>query len=842
MTRPRIVCLLLVACLAACTPVAPAPTAAPTALLPTALPPTAPPPTVTPPPAAVTLEVPTGNPPVLDGTMSPGEWDAAHIEKMSDGSELFLMHNGGYLYLAMRNRQPNLDIIGSLCLDRGDEVAILHSSAALGTAVYRAAGDAWERVQAFVWRARQTDNGAAAQAAREEFLESDGWVASLAVMGVPEETEYKIVMPAGGVRLAAVFNQLYARYVAYWPAGLTDSCATLALVQGNEVDALRFAPESWALLTPSSAPPPPTAVATALPALDGRGDGVLAYYSERDGNAEIYLMNADGSAERRLTFNEADDYSPAWSPDGERIAFESDRNDPNPVRCFPNCTYDLYVMNADGTGERQLTDTPYISETNADWSPDGTQIMYDADVGGDGNGEIYVLNVEDALVSAAEPKRLTDGKSDDRFADWSPDGTQIAFSSKRDGNWEIYVMNADGTDPRRMTDNAVNDFFPDWSPDGTQIAYFVMPANLAARGQDLYIMNADGSDARQLTDTQPIVDEDPAWSPDGKRLAFQSDRDGNFEIYLINVDGTNEQRLTTNHTQEYWPAWRPVAVPPPAAAAVPANSTGLSGPYLGQQTPGSSPVRFASALIKGNLHTSPTFTPDGKEAYWSMQGAQIYTTRLENGYWTQPEPVAFSASMTDYRDPFISPSGDRLFFLSKGEIPNSGLPEKENIWYVERTGSAWGEPQPLGVEVNSLELHWQVSVNSLGDIYFTSRNTGCEDIYFSRYLDGRYAKPERLGEAVNTDDLCETTPYIAPDGSYLIFSRWDLNNGNSPTRLYISYAGQDGGWTKAVLIEQVAYGLCPLVSPDGKYLFFLSSPQGVSWMSTEVVERLEPGT
>jgi TolB protein len=345
--------------------------------------------------------------------------------------------------------------------------------------------------------------------------------------------------------------------VAYWPTGLTDGCATLELVHGDAIDAPRFAPESWALLTPSAAPPPPTAVATALPALDGRGGGVLAYYSERDGNAEIYLMNADGSAERRLTFNEADDYSPAWSPDAERIAFESDRNDPNPVRCFPNCTYDLYVMNADGTGERQLTDTPYFSETNPDWSPDGTRIMYDADADGDGNGEIYVLNVEDALPGSAEPQRLTDGKSDDRFADWSPDGTQIVFNSQRDGNWEIYVMNADGTDPRRLTDNTVNDFFPDWSPDGTQIAFFVMPANLAARGQDLYVMNVDGSDVRRLTETQTIVDEDPVWSPDGKRLAFQSDRDGNFEIYVINVDGTNEQRLTRNRSQEYWPAWRP---------------------------------------------------------------------------------------------------------------------------------------------------------------------------------------------------------------------------------------------------------------------------------------------
>ena len=271
----------------------------------------------------------------------------------------------------------------------------------------------------------------------------------------------------------------------------------------------------------------------------------------------------------------------------------------------------------------------------------------------------------------------------------------------------------------------------------------------------------------------------------------------------------------------------------------PTNSTSLSGPYLGQTPPGSSPARFAPATFRGDLHTPPVFMPDGSQVYWAMQGAKILAMRLENGYWTLPESIAFSASMTDYRDPFISPSGDRLFFLSKGKL-DFQLSEKENIWFVERVGTGWGEPRPLSEEVNSFELHWQISVNKNGDIYFTTRDTGCEDIYFSTYLNGQYVKPERLSDSVNTDDLCETTPYIAPDASYLIFSRWDKNDGNSPMRLYISYADHDGGWTKAVLIEQISYGLCPLVSPDGKYLFFLSSPQSVSWMSAEFIEKLKP--
>jgi len=285
---------------------------------------------------------------------------------------------------------------------------------------------------------------------------------------------------------------------------------------------------------------------------------------------------------------------------------------------------------------------------------------------------------------------------------------------------------------------------------------------------------------------------------------------------------------------------------PTVVAAIPGsptpttNYTRFHGPYFGQTKPGSSPTIFARELISGELHTPPVFTPDGSEAYWGMQGEGIYMTRLENGYWTRPERVTFSASMTDYRDPFLAPSGERLFFLSKDIIPNSELPEKENIWFVERTATGWGEPAPVSEEINSHELHWQVSVNNNGDLYFTSRNTGCEDLYFSRYVDGQYITPERLSASVNTDDLCETTPYIAPDGSYLIFSRWDRNNSNAPSRLYISYAINAGGWTQAVLIPRIWYGLCPLVSPDGMYLFFLSSPESVSWMTTEFIEELKP--
>jgi WD40 repeat protein len=268
----------------------------------------------------------------------------------------------------------------------------------------------------------------------------------------------------------------------------------------------------------------------------------------------------------------------------------------------------------------------------------------------------------------------------------------------------------------------------------------------------------------------------------------------------------------------------------------PSNITQPSGPYLGQQAPGMNSTRFASLFIKGELHTSPVFMPDGSEVYWSSQESRIYTMKLENGYWTQPEKIAFSDSLTDFRDPFISPSGDKLFFLSKGKLPDSDLPEKENIWFVERKGDRWGKPEPLGEEVNALTLHWQISVAASGNLYFTSGETGFEDIYVSKYIDDRYVKAEPLGDSINTEQF-ENTPYIAPDESYIIFAR--SKDQSSYPRLYISYADENHNWGEPVLIRSVIYGLCPIVSPDGKYLFFLSSPQSVSWMRTDFIKDLK---
>jgi Tol biopolymer transport system component len=271
---------------------------------------------------------------------------------------------------------------------------------------------------------------------------------------------------------------------------------------------------------------------------------LIVFYSERDGNAEIYTMRPDGSDQVRLTFNQFEDSAPALSPDGRQIAFISDRDDPQPGACFPHCIYQLYVINTDGSGERRLAETEF-STHHPEWHPDGTRLCFDN--GFDMEGDVYTINAD-----GSGPELLIE---DGFWADWSPDGSQIAFASNREGSLDLYVADADGGNQQRLTSTEDWELFPAWSPHGTEIAYFGCDPGCQPHRQDLYVMGADGGEVRRLTDSPWTVDEDPAWSPDGQWIVFQSDRDRNYEIYLISADGSDPVRLTNSRRGDFWPSW-----------------------------------------------------------------------------------------------------------------------------------------------------------------------------------------------------------------------------------------------------------------------------------------------
>lgn len=263
----------------------------------------------------------------------------------------------------------------------------------------------------------------------------------------------------------------------------------------------------------------------------------IAFVSERDGNAEIYVMNAGGgAAPRRLTTDLAADVHPSWSPNGERIAFVSERDG----------NAEIYVMNADGGAQQRLTNNPAFDGFPS-WSPDGTRIAFVSER--DGSPDIYVMNVDGGGV-----QRLTSDPNSDSLPAWKPGGSAIAFVAGRDGNGEIYVMDSSGASQQRLTTSfGANAMYPAWSPNGARISF---TSERDGRG-DLYVMDSSGEDFRRLN-TQPDRVGKADWSPDGAWIAYLSDRDGNGELYAIAADGTSEVRLTDNPAEDFDPDWRPL--------------------------------------------------------------------------------------------------------------------------------------------------------------------------------------------------------------------------------------------------------------------------------------------
>ncbi len=250
----------------------------------------------------------------------------------------------------------------------------------------------------------------------------------------------------------------------------------------------------------------------------------------------------------------------------------------------------------------------------------------------------------------------------------------------------------------------------------------------------------------------------------------------------------------------------------------------LTGPYLGQAPPGDTPVRFAPGIVSPD-HSTISVSPDGKEIYWNS-GSNIMMTRIKDGRWTQPEIAPFSGKGNlNYFDdaPFVSPDNKRLFFMSMRPIGSSTV-TKENIWYMDRTETGWSEPKPVSDEINAMGLHWQISVSKKGTLYFKGRSVEANTIFCSRWVNGKFEKPEKLG-------IDGQSPFIAPDESYIIYAKLIDNRIAMPC---ISYKSNDGTWGEPIELDKyIGNGVCCIVTPDGKYIF-----NGGMWASANFIETL----
>jgi len=232
---------------------------------------------------------------------------------------------------------------------------------------------------------------------------------------------------------------------------------------------------------------------------------------------------------------------PRWSPSGEKILF------------VVTGIWNLYTMNADGSEITQVTD---FRSNNGDWSPDGSQIVFQSDQNEpEDTPDIYMMDItgENLVELVDQPEDIEFGPR------WSPDGSKIIFISSRTGNFEIFMMNADGTDLVQLTETDYPIILAEWSPDGERIAYIQYKKD---NTNDLFIMDKDGSPESvfRLTDDE-YLETGPTWSPDGEKIVFRSDRSGNRDLWMINADGTDLVQLTEGEFFDDSPHWLPKALP-----------------------------------------------------------------------------------------------------------------------------------------------------------------------------------------------------------------------------------------------------------------------------------------
>lgn len=324
----------------------------------------------------------------------------------------------------------------------------------------------------------------------------------------------------------------------------------------------------------------------------------------------------------------------------------------------------------------------------------------------DGNYEIYVMAAE-----GSTPVRLTSNGAEDFDPEWSPDGTRVAFVSGRDGDYEIYVMNADGGGQTRLTNSPADELDPAWSPDGNRVAF----TSNRDGDEEVYVMNKDGSGQTKVS-KNPADDNFPAWSPDGAKIAFTSDRDGDFEIYVMSTDGGSQMNLSNNAADDSFPAWAP-------GGAKIAYGSDRDGNYevYAMNADGGGQVRLTN---NSKEDTSPAWSPDGtKIAFMAgeLVGGQIVNndvhvvnadgsgrTNITNSPaddvypdWQpvsvtpNPTPTPTPPAPTPAPTPAGNPIDDPLFFVSqqyRDFLNRDADPAGLAFWTGEITGCGTNAP------------------------------------------------------------------------------------------------------------------------------------------------------
>lgn len=411
---------------------------------------------------------------------------------------------------------------------------------------------------------------------------------------------------------------------------------------------------------------------------------------------EIFVANADGSNEVRLTNNHSLDADPFWSPDGQRIAFT----------CFPDrfvegepANAEICAMDADGKNWVRLTDNPDRDQAPI-WSPDGTRIAFHSSRNCKGSEAIYVMNADGSNVM-----QLTECQNFDGPAGWSPDSKRLVYASDRDGNSEIYSINADPTRQTNLTHHPAEDSEPAWSHDGKQIAFI---SNRDGKSS-LFVMDADGGNQRKLVNN---IVSPPSWSPDGRRIVFTADWAGNQDIYVVNADGRGIAQLTRTSAIEYLPTWSP-----DGAKILFAYDVNDTKQLFVMNADGSGVTRISNSLEHEWQHD---WSPDGKQIVFTRSrnhGAQrdIWMMTADGG---NPHLIAASPGTDEFLCPRFSPDGGRIAFHRR-----VASTVQSDVWVMNADGSGQRRLTHLGGGVPA----WSPDGKKIA--FYSGRRVGNSEIY-----------------------------------------------------------------------------------------------------------------
>ncbi len=380
--------------------------------------------------------------------------------------------------------------------------------------------------------------------------------------------------------------------------------------------------------------------------------GGIVFDSNRAGSYDVYVMNEDGSDPTQLTNDPYGERVPDMTSDGTALAFASNRDG----------NWNIFVLREGSAGPVRLTYHSAL-DYRPSWSPDGQKIAFATER--DGNREIYVMNAD-----GSGQTNLTNNSDEDWQPDWSPDGTKLAFVRGTNGGMEIWTMHADGSNQTRLTHNSLWDEQPAWCPDGTKIA-FTRSLRSDFTNFDIYVMSSSGTGVHQLT-THTANDYHAAWSPDGTRMCFETERDGNREIYVMNADGTSRVNLTNHPAGDYVPNWWGAAT---HEVIIPAGPSGIPNPVAsGGQVQ-------CSVEAEDSLGHTLSYQ-------WSAEAGNFDDATNQNPIWTAPENA--TDSVTEYE---ISVTAT----CSEGESATDSYTQQVNpaAHEVTITDGPSGDPNPV---------------------------------------------------------------------------------------------------------------------------------------------------